>query len=101
MSINKEFNQVLRDKLRLNKINEFDLKDEGLSEDKLTDKARKIKNQIADLEGEVSKLENNLGFFSNPSRENPLLKDTFNKIDEKKEQIESLKNSLHNIINGD
>ncbi len=101
MSINKEFNQVLRDKLRLNKINEFDLKDEGLSEDKLTDKARKIKNQIAELEGEVSKLENNLGFFSNPSRENPLLKDTFNKIDEKKEQIESLKNSLHNIINGD
>ena len=101
MSINKEFNQTLKDKLKLNKINEFDLNEEGLSEEKLTDKARKIKSQISDLEAEVAKLENNLGFFSNSSRENPLLKDTYNKIDEKKATIESLKQSLHNIINNE
>ena len=101
MSINSEFNKTLREKLRLFKMNEYDLKDEGLSESQLTDKARKMKNQIADLEAEIVKLENNLGFFSNSSRENPLLKDTFDKIDEKKAQLESMKNNLHNIISGE
>ncbi len=101
MSINTEFNKTLREKLKINKLNEYDLKEEGLSENQLTDKARKIKNQIADMEAEVVKLENNLGFFNKPTRENPLLKDTFDKIDEKKEQIESLKQSLHNIITGE
>lgn len=101
MAINTEFNKTLREKLRLNKINEYDLKEEGLSESQLTDKARKIKNQIADLEAEIVKLENNLGFFGKVSRDNPLLKDTFDKIDEKKAQLESLKHSLHNIISGE
>lgn len=101
MSINSEFNKVLREKLKLNKINELELKEEGLSENQLTDKARKIKNQISDLESEIVKLENNLSFFSNPSRENPLLKDTYNTIDEKKEHLETLKQNLHNIITGE
>ena len=101
MSINKEFNQTLREKLKLNKLHEYELKEEGLSEERLTDKARKIKNQIAELEAEVVKLENNLGFFSNPSRENPLLKDTFDKIDEKKVIVENLKQKLHQIITGE
>lgn len=98
IGINSEFNKTLREKLRLNKINEFDLKEEGLSGNQLTDKARKIKNQIGDLEAEVAKLENNLGFFNNPTPDNPLLKDTYKRIDEHKTQIESLKQSLHNII---
>lgn len=101
ITINTEFNKTLREKLRLNKINEFELKEEGLSESQLTDKARKIKNQVIDLEAEIVKLENNLGFFGKVSRDNPLLKDTFDKIDEKKEQLESLKHTLHNIISGE
>ena len=101
MAINTEFNKTLREKLKLNKINEFDLKEEGLSESQLTDKARKVKNQIADLEAEIVKLENNLGFFGKVSRDNPLLKDTFDKIDEKKTQLEGLKHTLHNIISGE
>jgi hypothetical protein len=64
--------------LKLNKINELELKEEGLSENQLTDKARKIKSQISDLEAEIVKLENNLAFFKNPSRENPMLRDTYN-----------------------
>ncbi len=84
IAINSEFNKTLREKLKINKINELELKEEGLSENQLTDKARKIKNQISDLEGEIVKLENNLSFFNKPSRENPLLKDTYNTIDEKK-----------------
>lgn len=101
LSINTEFNKVLREKMKLNKIHEYDLKEEGLSENQLTDKARKIKNQIADLEAEIVKMENNLGFFSNPTRENPLLKETFEKIDDKKVQLESMKQSLHNILAGE
>lgn len=101
LSINTEFNKTLREKLRLNKINEFDLKEENLSESQLTDKARKIKNQIADLEAEVVQLENNLSFFSSPTRDNPLLKDTYEKLDSKKGQVESLKTTLHNIIAGE
>ncbi|WP_333851985.1 DUF349 domain-containing protein [Epilithonimonas sp.] len=101
LSINTEFNKTLREKLKLNKINEFDLKEENLTENQLTDKARKIKNQIADLESEVVQLENNLAFFNSPTRENPLLKDTFDKLDAKKEQLESLKVTLHNIITGE
>ena len=101
MSINNEFNKVLKEKLNLNKINVFDLKEDNLTEAQLTDKARKIKSQIADLEAEVVKLENNINFFNNPSRENPLLKDTYDKIDEKKALIESLKQSLHKLITGE
>ena len=101
ININTEFNKTLRDKLKLNKIHEYDLREEGLSEDQVTDKARKIKNQIADLEAEIVKMENNLGFFSNSSRENPLLKETYEKIDDKKSQLESMRQSLHSILIGD
>lgn len=101
ISINTEFNKTLREKLKLNKINEFELKEEGLSENQLTDKARKMKSQISDLEAEIVKLENNLAFFKNPSRENPLLKDTYDSIDEKKAHLENLKQSLHTIIAGE
>jgi len=101
LSINTEFNKTLREKLKLNKINEFDLKEENLTENQITDKARKIKNQITDLESEVVQLENNLAFFGNAKRDNPLLKDTYDKLDSKKEQLESLKLTLHNIIVGE
>ena len=101
LSINSEFNKTLREKLKLNKINEFDLKEEGLSEAQLSDKARKIKNQISDLETEIVKLGNNLGFFADSSRNNPLLKETYVKIDDKKTQLESLKITLHQIITGE
>ncbi|WP_261509800.1 DUF349 domain-containing protein [Chryseobacterium paludis] len=101
IGINSEFNKTLREKLKLNKINELELKEEGLSENQLTDKARKMKSQISDLESEIVKLENNLAFFNKPSRDNPLLADTFNTIDEKKAHLETLKQNLHNIIVGD
>ncbi|WP_223606809.1 DUF349 domain-containing protein [Chryseobacterium sp. OSA05B] len=101
IAINTEFNRTLREKLKLNKINELELKEEGLTENQLTDKARKIKSQISDLEGEIVKLENNLSFFKNPSKENPLLRDTFNTIDEKKAHLETLRQNLHSIIAGE
>lgn len=99
ININTEFNKVLREKLKLNKINDANLKEEGLSGNQLTDKARKIKSQISEMENEIVTLENNLGFFHNPSRENPLLKDTYAKIDDTKLQLEKLKQNLHQMIN--
>lgn len=101
IAINSEFNKTLREKLKLNKINELELKEEGLSENQLTDKARKIKSQISDLEAEIVKLENNLAFFKNPSKENPMLRDTFQTIEDKKTHLETLKQNLHSIISGD
>lgn len=101
MSINSEFNKTLRDKLKLNNVTQYELREEGLSEGQLTDKARKIKSQISDLEAEIAKLETNLAFFNNPSRENPLLKDTFDRIDEKKSHLENMKQNLHEIISGE
>lgn len=101
IGINTEFNKTLREKLKLNKINELELKEEGLSENQLTDKARKIKSQISDLEAEIVKLENNLSFFKKPSRENPMLAETYNTIDNKKGHLETLKQNLHSIISGD
>lgn len=98
MNIHSDFNKVFKEKLRLNNVTEFDLNEEGLSEAQITDKARKVKKQIADIEAEISKLENNLAFVSNPSRDNPLLAETYSRIDDKKEQLDNLKNSLHNLI---
>ena len=101
LAINTEFNKTLREKLKLNKISEYSLKEEGLTENQLTDKARKIKNQIGDLEAEIVKMENNLGFFKNSNRDNPLLKDTFDRIEGKKSELESLKQTLHTILSGE
>lgn len=99
LSINSEFNKVFKEKLKINHLSEFDLADEGLSESQKIDKARKLKNQIADLEAEIVTLENNIQFFSNSSRENPLLKEIFSKVDEKREILEHLKLSLKKMIN--
>lgn len=101
IGINTEFNKTLKEKLKHHNIDILSLNEGGLSEVKTTDKARKIKNQITELEAEVAKLENNVSFFSNATAENPLLKDTFDNIKKKKEQIETLKQNLHNIISGE
>lgn len=100
MSINAEFNKLLRSKMKNHRGADFSAGEEGLSPAQVTDKARKVKNQIADLQAEIVVLENNLAFFSNPSRENPLLKDTFVKLDAKKLELEDLKATLHHMIVG-
>ena len=40
-------------------------------------------------------------FISYQSQENPLLKETYEKIDDKKSQLESMKQSLHSILIGE
>ena len=60
-----------------------------------------MKNQIGDLEGEIVKMENNLGFFKNSSLDNPLLKDTYERIDDKRSELENMKQKLHAILSGE
>jgi len=98
ININKEFNKTLKSKMEDNHMSIYDLEDNHLSERQVTDKARKLKKQIEDLETDISNLENNLAYFTNPSRENPLLKDTYNKLDSKKEELENLREALHQMI---
>ena len=62
------------------------------------DRARKLKVLITDVENQIVTLENNLNFFSDSSRENPLLKDTYQKIDAKKQQLEEMKQELREIL---
>lgn len=96
MSINQEFNRIIREKLpsadgerKFTGRRNDSRRDTGMD-----DGMRKLRNQISELENEISNLERNLNFFSNPSRENPLLADTYRSIDEKREQLNILKNEL-------
>lgn len=62
------------------------------------DPHRKLRQQITDLENEIATLENNVGFFGRSSKDNPLLADTYARIDKKKEQVASLRQQLKTII---
>lgn len=98
MDINRRFNKALKAGMTANSMSLYDLKDDHLSAPRRTDKARLVKKQIEDLEGEIANLENNLAFFKEPNRENPLLKDTYHKLDAKKTDLEQMKETLHQII---
>jgi len=98
ISINSEFNKLLRAKMKLNEMKDYELSDGNLSDARFTDKARKIKKLISDLESEIAKMQNNLAFFNNPVRENPLLKSTFDNLDAKNHELSQLKTKLHNMI---
>ena len=94
MSINNEFNQLYRSwAKKLNVPTES-----APAPTHPADRARKLKNQIADVENQIVTLENNLNFFSNSSRQNPLLADTYQKIEDKKRQLSEMKESLREIL---
>ncbi|GEM_PF-5135 len=97
MNINSEFNRLLRSKTKQHG-GDFATRDNRQGENRIPDRARKLRTQVADLEAEIAKLENNLSFFSNPSRENPLLADTYRLIDDRREKLEQSKAELHQLI---
>ena len=100
MTINQEFNQQWREKAKLFGIQDNRYADRGPRENASapTDPARRIRQKIGELENQIATLENNIGFFHNPSRENPLLKDTFQKIDDHRAQLESLRIELQHML---
>ncbi|MEM9686608.1 MAG: DUF349 domain-containing protein [Bacteroidota bacterium] len=46
-----------------------------------------VKRRISELTAEIRQLENNLQFFANATKENPLVKDVMHKIDKHKEDL--------------
>lgn len=93
MKINNEFSQLYKKWAK--KLN---IQHESSTAVNPIDRARKLKVLITDVENQIVTLENNLSFFSDSSRENPLLKDTYQKIDAKKQQLEEMKQELREIL---
>ncbi|MBZ9627566.1 DUF349 domain-containing protein [Psychroflexus sp. CAK1W] len=56
-----------------------------------------LRKKIDDTKAEIQQLENNLQFFSDANRDNPLVKDVYNTIDKLKEDLEMWKTKLKKI----
>lgn len=56
-----------------------------------------LRKKIDDTKAEIQQLENNLQFFSDANRDNPLVKDVYNNIDKLKEDLEMWKTKLKRI----
>ena len=56
-----------------------------------------VKRKADEIKGELLQLENNLSFFANAKKDNPLVKEVFNKIDLKKEDLKSWKDKVQQI----
>ncbi|MCB9203043.1 MAG: DUF349 domain-containing protein [Flavobacteriales bacterium] len=64
----------------------------------LDDEIRKLKKQIQDLEQEIAVLDNNLSFFGNADKNNPLVKDSYDKLDAKKASLSKLRDKYSTMI---
>lgn len=98
MSINQDFNKQIAEwvksmGLSKNEIQDFKMASlvdqikSGHDERLLDDEIRKTRKNIDDLEKEINQLETNIGFFANADANNPLLKDVFQQIEEKRNRL--------------
>lgn len=66
-----------------------------------------IRKKIEEVKGEIRQLENNLNFFSEPSEENPLVKEVLVNLEKKKKGLENWKakmkklNIMRNSLNSE
>jgi hypothetical protein len=56
-----------------------------------------VRRKIDEIKGEIRQLENNLNFFSDPSEDNPLVRDVLNNLEGKKETLDSWKGKLKKL----
>ncbi len=56
-----------------------------------------IRKKIEEVKGEIRQLENNLNFFSEPSEENPLVKEVLVNLEKKKKGLENWKAKLKKL----
>jgi hypothetical protein len=56
-----------------------------------------IRKKIEEIKGEIRQLENNLNFFSEPSEENPLVKEVLVNLEKKKKGLENWKAKLKKL----
>lgn len=98
MSINQEFNKTVSEIVKSfglsdNQIQDFKMASlvdqikSGHDERLLDDEIRKARKLIDELEKEINQLETNIGFFANADENNPLLKDVFRQIEEKRSRL--------------
>lgn len=66
-------------------------------EKKLNEELRKLKKQIQELENDIAILENNLSFFSNAGRSNPLVKDSYERLERKQQNVKNLKEDFQTL----
>lgn len=98
MSINNDFNKVIGELVKSlglsqNEIQDFKMASlvdqikSGHDERLLDDEIRKARKIIDELEKEINQLETNIGFFANANENNPLLKDVYRQIEEKRSRL--------------
>ena len=98
MSINQDFNKSVSDLVKSLGLSENEIQDfkmaslvdqikSGHDERLLDDEIRKSRKLIDELEKEINQLETNIGFFANADENNPLLKDVFRQIEEKRSRL--------------
>lgn len=112
ISINQEFTDVYHKKLDAlnlskNELNDYKLKSfvnkvkSGNNGNLLDDEIRKTRKIIEDLEKEINQLDNNVHFFSNANENNPLLKDVYKQIDDKRKKLTEAEIKLKTLFNID
>lgn len=98
MGINSEFNKTISELVKSlglsqNEIQDFKMASlvdqikSGHDERLLDDEIRKTRKFIDELEKEINQLETNVGFFANADANNPLLKDVYRQIEEKRSRL--------------
>ena len=96
--INQEFTKAYNEKLKTLQLSQTEIQDFKLQafvdqviaskNGKLLDEEiRKTKKTIEDLEKEINQLDNNVHFFANAEENNPLLKDVYRQIEEKRAKL--------------
>lgn len=98
MSINTEFSKTISQLIKSfglsdNEVQDFKMASlveqikSGQDDRLLDDEIKKTRKLIDDLEKEINQLENNISFFSNANENNPLLKDVFKQIEDKRGRL--------------
>ena len=96
--INQEFSKLYNEKLKTLKLSPNEIQDFKLQSfidqvvtnrdnRSLDEEIRKTKKVIEDLEKEINQLDNNVHFFANADENNPLLKDVYRQIEEKRSKL--------------
>jgi len=98
ISINNDFNKAISELVKSLGLSQHEIQDfkmaslvdqikSGQDERLLDDEIRKARKLIDELEKEINQLETNVGFFANADENNPLLKDVYKQIEEKRNRL--------------
>ena len=109
ISINKVFEKLAKEIISSLELSDeetaqidIELKLENIisnnDEKRLDSEIKRIKKQIQDLEIEISTLDNNLSFFAVKDKNNPLVKDSYARLDKKRVELEKLKERYNTIL---